>query len=119
MCDYAALQPAIRAGEERPMDMKLDRAQPLSKIDREIVNTLIETKAINFEALGKAIASVGPASVLADDDGWIRWCGNDLRIYRWPRPRFGLEELTVLRDIVRELSLPSAGPAVGGTVLNR
>lgn len=86
------------------MDTKAERAQPLGKLDREIVNTLIETKAINFEALGKAIATFGASSVLMDDDGWIRWCGNDLRIYRWPRPRFGLEELVVLRDIVREIA---------------
>ena len=38
-----------------------------------------------------------------EDDGWIRWCGNDLRIYRWPRQRFDLEDLAVLRDIVRDL----------------
>jgi hypothetical protein len=73
------------------------------EIDREIVGTLIETKAVNFEALGQAIATFGPRSVMMDDDGWIRWCGNDLRIYKWPRPRLGLEELVALRDIVREL----------------
>lgn len=71
--------------------------------DREIVNTLLETKAINFEALGKALGTFGPKSISMVDDGWIRWCGNDLRIYRWPRPRLGLEELTVLRDILREM----------------
>jgi hypothetical protein len=75
----------------------------LNKTDQEIVKTLLETKAINFEALGKVIATVGPSTIAMDDDGWIRWCGNDLRIYRWPRQRFGLEELVVLRDIVREL----------------
>lgn len=74
-----------------------------NKIDQEIVKTLLETKAINFEALGKSLAAFGPSSVMMDDDGWIRWCGNDLRIYRWPRPRLGLEELIVLRDIAREL----------------
>jgi hypothetical protein len=96
------------------VDIKTERAQPLTKLDREIVSALLETKAVNFEALGKAIASVGPASVLMDDDGWIRWCGSDLRIYRWPRPRLGLEELTVLRDIVREIAqVPVAGTAGG------
>ena len=91
-------------------------AQPLTKLDRDIVNALLETKAVNFEALGRAIASVGPASVLMDDDGWIRWCGNDLRIYRWPRPRLGLEELTVLRDIVREVVQASGMTATAGTL---
>jgi hypothetical protein len=77
--------------------------QKLTRTDQEIVKTLLDTKAVNFEALGKVIAAVGPGSIAMDDDGWIRWCGSDLRIYRWPRPRFGLEELIVLRDIVREL----------------
>jgi hypothetical protein len=38
-----------------------------------------------------------------DDDGWIRWCGNDMRIYRWPR-QFDLEDLVALREIVVELN---------------
>ena len=75
--------------------------------DQQIVRTLLDTKAVDFEALGKALASFGPSSITMDDDGWIRWCGSDLRIYRWPRPRLGLEELVVLRDIMREL--PSRG----------
>lgn len=81
----------------------------ISKMDHEIVSMLLETKAINFEALGQTIARVGPSSVLMDDDGWIRWCGNDLRIYRWPRG-LGLEELNILRDIVKELP----GRVLGG-----
>jgi hypothetical protein len=78
-------------------------ARQLGQIDREIVTTLLETKAVNFDALGQAIATLGPKSALMDDDGWIRFCGSDFRIYRWPRPRVGLEELVVLRDIVRDL----------------
>ncbi|WP_168734868.1 hypothetical protein [Deinococcus sp. KSM4-11] len=39
---------------------------------------------------------------MIDDDGWICWCGSELRIYRWARG-LGLEVLVVLRDIVREL----------------
>ena len=70
-------------------------------VDRQIVNTLIETGAVNFEAIGKTIASVGASSVMLDD-GWERWCGSDLRVYRWPR-RFGLEDLQVLRDVAREI----------------
>jgi len=78
----------------------------LNSTDQTIVKALLDNKAVNFEALGKVVAQVGPASLLLDDDGWIRFCGSDLRIYRWPR-RFGLEELNVLRDIVREM--PSRG----------
>ena len=72
------------------------------EIDKMIVGTLLETKAIDFDALGQTIASVGPSSVAMLDDGWIRWCGNDLRIYKWPRG-FELEELVVLRDVLRDL----------------
>jgi hypothetical protein len=82
----------------------LGTSRHLSEIDREIVTTLLETKAVNFTAIGQAIATLGPKSVLMDDDGWIRICGSDLRIYRWPRPRAGLEEIGLLRDIVRGLS---------------
>ena len=80
-----------------------DQRQAMSMMDREIVKTLLETKAVNFEGLGKAIASFGPTSILVDDDGWIRWCGSDLRIYRWPGPRLVIEELNALREIVREM----------------
>ena len=85
------------------MSPDADRRHDLSDMDREIVNTLLETEAVNFEALGKAIATFGPRSVLMDDDGWIRWCGSDLRIYRWPRLQLELEEIVVLKDIVGEL----------------
>lgn len=78
----------------------------LNSTDQGIVKALLETKAINFEALGRVVASVGPGSLTLDDDGWIRWCGSDLHIYRWPR-RFELEELETLRDIVR--TLPGRG----------
>jgi hypothetical protein len=79
------------------------KAREVSAVDREIVSTLIETGAVNFEAIGQTIAKVGPSSVLVED-GWERWCGSDLRIYRWPR-RFGLEELIAIRDIAREVQL--------------
>lgn len=81
----------------------LDNARELHELDREIVSTLLDTGAVNFEALGKTVAAIGPKSVLMDDDGWIRFCGSDMRIYRWRRPRLELEELIVLRDIVRDL----------------
>jgi|GEM_PF-3258618 len=77
------------------------KEREISSVDREIVSTLIETGAVNFEAIGKTIAKVGPGSVFMDD-GWERWCGSDLRIYRWPR-RFGLEELVAIRDIAQNV----------------
>ncbi|MFQ3596059.1 MAG: hypothetical protein SNJ63_08095 [Sphingomonadaceae bacterium] len=63
-------------------------ASPLRKVhsvDHEVLTALVETKAINFDALGQVVSRVGPASIFADD-GWIRWCGSDLRIWRWPGP---------------------------------
>lgn len=80
-----------------------DLNSKLPRVDQEIVKMLLDTKAINFEALGKVIATIGPSVVAMDDDGWIRMCGSDLHVYRWPRPHVGLEDLVVLRDLVREL----------------
>jgi hypothetical protein len=77
-------------------------SRKLSKIDREIATALVETKAVNFEALGKVVAKFGAESMLMDDDGWIRWCGSDLRLYRWPRGKFGLEDIRVLRDMLHK-----------------
>lgn len=77
----------------------------LTELDREIASALIDTKAINFDAVGSVVSRFGAKSMLMDDDGWIRWCGSDLRLYRWPRPRLGLEEIEILRDLVR------SGPA--------
>ena len=49
----------------------------VNNLDHEILSTLIDTKAINFEAIGQTIGAVGAKSVF-QDDGWIRWCGSDL-----------------------------------------
>ena len=81
--------------------MAAAESRELHPVDRQIVSALMETGAVNFEAIGKTIAKVGAASVMLDD-GWERWCGSDLRIYRWPR-RFGLEDLQILRDVAREV----------------
>lgn len=81
--------------------MPTQEPRELNAVDKQIVTTLLETGAVNFEALGKTIARVGASSVMLDD-GWERWCGSDLRVYRWPR-RFGLEDLQVLRDVAREV----------------
>ncbi len=67
-------------------------------LDQEILETLISTKAINFEAIGQTITKVGASSVFVDD-GWIRWCGSDMRIHRWPGPRLELERLATIREL--------------------
>ncbi len=70
----------------------------VASVDREIVSTLIETGAVNFEAIGQTIAKVGPKAAFLDD-GWERFCGSDMRVYRWPRLRPGLEELATLHAL--------------------
>lgn len=72
-------------------------------LDHEIGNQLIELGAINFEAVGATIAKFGAASAF-EDDGWIRWCGSDFRIFKWPRP-WGLEELESLRETIQQVGL--------------
>ena len=44
--------------------------------------------AVDFKAVGATIAELGPSAAYADDY-WERFCGSDMRIYKWPR--FGLE----------------------------
>ena len=86
-------------------DHKADLPQDLipfrgvNAVDKEIIETLISTQAINFEGIGKTISGVGSKSVFVDD-GWIRWCGSDLRIYRWPGARLDLERLAGIRDVL-------------------
>jgi hypothetical protein len=79
------------------------RSGKLTELDREIAQTLVDTGAINFEAIGAVIGKVGSRGIAMDDDGWIRWCASDMRIYKWPRPRLELEDLAVLREVAREL----------------
>lgn len=51
---------------------------------RQIVKQLLESKAVDFNALGKVIAEVGPSLSLADEPGdWF--CGTNrifIHIYR-------------------------------------
>jgi hypothetical protein len=59
----------------------------LSGNDREVVAALIETKAIDFEAVGGALASFGPTLAL-DGDLEDFFCGTMryfVRVFRpWP-----------------------------------
>jgi len=93
-----------------------------AEIDRQILDTIVKTKVVDFEALGKLVTAVGPASAALDDDGWIRWCGSDMRIYKWPRSNLDLEEIDALQGLARNLAhsganggvtLPGGGVATG------
>ncbi len=60
---------------------------------QEIVSTLLDTGAINFEAIGSALATHGPDLALYGVDGWDGgdgFCGTMryfVHVLRWPVPR--------------------------------
>ncbi len=56
--------------------------------EREIVSTLVETKAVDFEAIGKVLAEFGPAMAL-DMDYENGFCGTMRGFARLHRPVFG------------------------------
>jgi len=87
-----------------------------AEIDKQILETIVKTKVVDFEALGKLVTTLGPASAALDADGWIRWCGSDMRIFKWPRANFDLEEIEALQDLARNLTHngASGGISVGG-----
>lgn len=74
----------------------------LSRKDREIVQTLLDTGAVNFEAIGSAIAKFGPSIVL-NSDGEDNFCWTMrlfIRVFRLPGPLTRFEELSALRGEV-------------------
>ncbi|HWD08013.1 MAG TPA: hypothetical protein VHA57_02855 [Actinomycetota bacterium] len=68
--------------------------------DREIVETLVATKAVDFEAIGRAIAKYGPTMALEIDyeEGF---CGT-MRHYVWTylRPPVVSESPEVVGEVV-------------------
>jgi hypothetical protein len=72
------------AFDERDV-MDAGGSRELNEVDREFVDALISSGAINFEAIGQTIAQLGSKSLYLEDYE-LRWCGSDLRIYKWPRP---------------------------------
>jgi hypothetical protein len=87
-----------------------------AEVDRQILETIVKTKVVDFEALGKMVTAVGPASAALDDDGWIRFCGSDMRIYKWPRSNINLEEIEALAHLSRNLTHNGAGLGNGVNV---
>lgn len=91
-----------------------DRPSEAAEFDREVVQNLLDTGAVNFDAIGAALAKHGPrAALIRDDDGWENFCLTMkifIRLYRHPpifyqaAGRLELEELTKLREVIsREL----------------
>jgi hypothetical protein len=80
---------------------KGDDVMALTGREREIVETLVETKAVNFEAIGQALAKYGPTMALELDyeEGF---CGT-MRSYVWSYrrpPTVGGGEPEVIGEIV-------------------
>lgn len=74
---------------------------------QDIVKKLLETKAIDFNAIGKTVAEIGPAISLADEP-WDVFCGTMrtfLRLYILNPGSLGggVENLAGLRNAVEEL----------------
>jgi hypothetical protein len=79
------------------------------RVDQEVVKTLIDTGAVNFEAIGAALAKFGPRAALSLDEDWESFCLTMkyfLRIHRFPGPIRDIEDLGRLREIIA----PEVGP---------
>ncbi|HTD95540.1 MAG TPA: hypothetical protein VK627_01370 [Edaphobacter sp.] len=75
-----------------------------SDLHKQIVKKVLETKAVDFNALGKVVSELGPALSLADDDG-INFCATMrffIRINRIETPGFPVERLGDLNVAARE-----------------
>lgn len=74
---------------------------------QEIVKRLLDAKAVDFGAIGKTLAEIGPSLALADEP-WEGWCGTMrtfIRIYiLWPPTGVNnVEDLGALRGATGEL----------------
>ena len=69
----------------------------------DVVKRLLDSQAINFEAIGKVVAELGPSIALSDDP-WDNFCGTMrifIRIYRLPGPWGPLSQLENLGDLAK------------------
>ncbi|HEY1626343.1 MAG TPA: hypothetical protein VGG16_21370 [Streptosporangiaceae bacterium] len=72
---------------------------------RAIVERLIESKAVDFEAIGRTLAEFGPSAALTME-GDDLFCGTMRRfvnVYRLADVTSELEQLSALREAGREL----------------
>ena len=82
---------------------------PNEEIDAKLAANF--ARAIDFAAVGSTVTELGGS--VYDDDGWIRWCGSDYRIFKWrgfdARDEL-LKELTLnLRELNAKLGLGRIG----------
>jgi hypothetical protein len=72
---------------------------------QDIVRRLIESKAVDFKAIGATFAEVAPALSLADEP-WEGFCGTMrtfLRLFIIQGPPQELENLQALRGVSQDL----------------
>ena len=75
---------------------------------KEITKRVIESKAVNFDALGQAVAELGPQLAMMDDP-WENFCGTMryfIRVFRLPPigPRIPeLDRLEKLENLEKKL----------------
>lgn len=75
---------------------------------KEITKRVLEAKIVDFDALGRTVAELGPQLALSDDP-WENFCGTMryfIRIFRLPPigPRIpDLERLDKLEGLERQL----------------
>jgi len=71
----------------------------LAGMDREVVQALLDSGAVNFKAIGEAVGKFGPSIVL-NGDGEDNFCWTMrlfIRIFKRPTPWGELDELGELR----------------------
>ena len=76
-----------------------------SEQHRQIVQKLLDTGAVNFSAVGKVIAEVGPSLAVSDYEG-IEFCGTMrffIRVLRIDNPGIPIENLGELGASAGEL----------------
>ncbi|HEY2094024.1 MAG TPA: hypothetical protein VGJ81_19295 [Thermoanaerobaculia bacterium] len=72
---------------------------------QEIVKSLLDSKAVDFTAIGNIVAELGPSIALADEP-WEGFCGTMrtfVRVYRINTSTAQLENLGQLANIAGEL----------------
>ena len=72
---------------------------------QEIVKSLLNSKAVDFAAIGKAVAELGPALAVADEP-WEGFCGTMrifVHLYRIQTPGTPVENLRDLAGLAGQL----------------
>lgn len=72
---------------------------------QDVVRQLLASKAVDFNAIGKVVAEVGPALALADEP-WEGFCGTMRRflvLYRVYNPGLPVEQLEGLGSVSAEV----------------